>query len=307
MDTILIVLHPFLLILLGWWLRFRGYFEKSWWDGCEKLVYYVLFPPMLFNNVATAQFTLSSASRFLLTGVGTMMMGVLFAYIVSKIFPKNPPTDASIRQCGYRFNAYIAFALVSSLYGQAGMALFALLMGIWVPISNSFAVADFAQATQKKGQGFLGLVKAILSNPLIMATLAGLWFNAFGWTMPHLVTSLFKSLGSASLALALLAIGAGMEKLEVSQFGKLLSAATVERLIAVPLVALCLGLFIGLTPLELGALLCFTALPTANSCYIMAVRLGGNGPLVADLTTLQTLASIVTLPVWLTLAQTLPA
>ena len=192
-------------------------------------------------------------------------------------------TDASIRQCGYRFNSYIGFAVVLALYGNTGMALFALLVGVWVPISNAVAVADLAAASQSEGSGIKGILKSIFTNPLIIATLAGLFFNVTGLQMPALVTSVFKSLGSASLALALMAIGSGLRLEDFRKYGKLISLATVERLIAVPAVSFAVGLYFHLTPVEMGALLSFTALPTANSCYILAVRMEGNGPAVADL------------------------
>ncbi len=148
------------------------------------------------------------------------------------------------------------------------------------------------------------MVKAIATNPLILATVAGLIFNVFSWTVPSLVFNVFKSLGSSSLALALLAIGSGMAINDLSRYKKLLTLATVERLVAVPLVAVVMGLLLKLSTVEMGALLCFTALPTANSCYILATRMGGNGEAVADLTTLQTLVAVLTLPLWMMLAQT---
>ena len=183
------------------------------------------------------------------------------------------------------------------------MALFALLVGVWVPISNAVAVADLAAASQSEGSGIKGILKSIFTNPLIIATLAGLFFNVTGLQMPALVTSVFKSLGSASLALALMAIGSGLRLEDFRKYGKLISLATVERLIAVPAVSFTVGLYFHLTPVEMGALLSFTALPTANSCYILAVRMGGNGPAVADLTTVQTIAALATIPFWMGLLQ----
>ena len=38
--------------------------------------------------------------------------------------------------------------------------------------------------------------------------------------------------------------------------------------------------------------------PTANSCYIMAARMGGNGPVVSDLTSVEVLVSLATIPLW---------
>jgi len=290
-----VIIQPFILIALGFLLSRLRMFPRSLWEGVEKLVYYVLFPPLLFNSVARAELTVSQTSLYLACGVGSMAAGMVLAWIVSKLAPADRLTDASIRQCGYRFNSYIGFAVV--------MALFALLVGVWVPISNAVAVADLAAASQSEGSGIKGILKSIFTNPLIIATLAGLFFNVTGLQMPALVTSVFKSLGSASLALALMAIGSGLRLEDFRKYGKLISLATVERLIAVPAVSFAVGLYFHLTPVEMGALLSFTALPTANSCYILAVRMGGNGPAVADLTTVQTIAALATIPFWMGLLQ----
>lgn len=298
-----VIIQPFILIALGFLLSRLRMFPRSLWEGVEKLVYYVLFPPLLFNSVARAELTVSQTSLYLACGVGSMAAGMVLAWIVSKLAPADRLTDASIRQCGYRFNSYIGFAVVLALYGNTGMALFALLVGVWVPISNAVAVADLAAASQSEGSGIKGILKSIFTNPLIIATLAGLFFNVTGLQMPALVTSVFKSLGSASLALALMAIGSGLRLEDFRKYGKLISLATVERLIAVSAVSFAVGLYFHLTPVEMGALLSFTALPTANSCYILAVRMGGNGPAVADLTTVQTIAALATIPFWMGLLQ----
>ena len=299
MSLIAIVLQPFILIALGFLLSKLRLFPRSLWDGVEVLVYYVLFPPLLFNSVAKATLTVSDTSLFLTCGVVSMALGIVWSWLFSKVAPADVATDASIRQCGYRFNSYIGFAIVLALYGKTGFALFALLMGVWVPISNAVAVADLSAATKKHGQGFLSILVSILKNPLILATLAGLVFNVFGWSMPKMVDSIFSSMGAASLALALMAIGAGLKVDDFHAHRMLMALATVQRLIIVPAGSVLIARFFGLEAIEIGALLCFTALPTANSCYILAVRMGGNGPAVADLTTLQTLCSLLTIPIWM--------
>lgn len=303
MQVFLAIIQPFILIALGAFLSRRPMFPRPLWEGVEKLVYYVLFPPLLFNSVAGASLTLSQAGLYLACGVGSMTVGIALSWLVSKMAPAGRLADASVRQCGYRFNSYIGFATVLALYGNAGLALFALLVGVWVPICNAAAVTDLAAAVGGRGAGLGGILKSIAKNPLILATLAGLVFNVLGLAMPALVASVFKSLGAASLSLALMAIGSGLKLSAFRAEARLLTFATVEKLLALPAVSFAIGLAAGLTPLELGALLAFTALPTANSCYILAVRMGGDGPLVANLTTLQTVCSLATLPVWMWLAQ----
>jgi malonate transporter and related proteins len=43
-------------------------------------------------------------------------------------------------------------------------------------------------------------------------------------------------------------------------------------------------------------LLAFSALPTASSAYVLAARMGYNGPYVAGLVTLSTLLALASLP-----------
>lgn len=160
-----VIIQPFILIALGFLLSRLRMFPRSLWEGVEKLVYYVLFPPLLFNSVARAELTVSQTSLYLACGVGSMAAGMVLAWIVSKLAPADRLTDASIRQCGYRFNSYIGFAVVLALYGNTGMALFALLVGVWVPISNAVAVADLAAASQSEGSGIKGILKSIFTNP----------------------------------------------------------------------------------------------------------------------------------------------
>ena len=51
----------------------------------------------------------------------------------------------------------------------------------------------------------------------------------------------------------------------------------------------------GVDPVQAIALLTFSALPTASSCYVLATRMGYDGAYVAGLVTLSTLLGMVSL------------
>ena len=82
-----VIIQPFILIALGFLLSRLRMFPRSLWEGVEKLVYYVLFPPLLFNSVARAELTVSQTSLYLACGVGSMAAGMVLAWIVSKLAP----------------------------------------------------------------------------------------------------------------------------------------------------------------------------------------------------------------------------
>ncbi len=75
------------------------------------------------------------------------------------------------------------------------------------------------------------------------------------------------------------------------------------KLLALPLIALLLGRWLELPLLQLQIVVLFCALPTASSAYVLAARMGGNGPFVAFLISASTVLSVLTLPVWLSLVR----
>ena len=307
-SAVTLILPDILLISLGFFLRAflkDGVFHDGFWRSTEKLVFYVLFPPLLFSSVASSHLSISEASQYLSVAIATMMMALLFSYLIRYLVKADDVSHASAFQCGFRFNSYIGFALVSRLYGNEGLALLSLLIAFWVPISNTIAVAALATAVAKSdGQSgssktYTRTLKAVVKNPLIIATSAGLLVNLLGVSLPSVPMQVCQSLGKASLVMGLLCIGAGIRLNSFQSNGTLIFANTVERLILVPALAFLMCWLFELPLAAQGALMVFAMLPTAQSCFVMTASMGGNAPLVANVTTAHTIAAIVTIPIWL--------
>ncbi len=306
MQSLLIILPDFLIILLGALLAQRFGFGAAFWKPAEKLVFYVLFPPLLFNSIAGAKMTIAGAAPFLAAGVGAMLIAVLIAGLLMKVLHDDPVTHASVFQCGFRFNTYIGFAVCLRLFGDEGFALLALLIAFWVPISNTIAVGVLADAVARRDHGaeapggrLRATLRKVLANPLIIATVAGLLAKACGIAIPKSAETLFAHLGNASLAMGLLCIGAGLRLHAFKDHLPLITASTLCRLLVVPAVACGVAALAGLGPVEAGVAILFAALPTAQSCYVMTASMKGDAASVANVTTAQTLAAMATLPFWI--------
>ena len=74
-----------------------------------------------------------------------------------------------------------------------------------------------------------------------------------------------------------------------------MAVLTVKHL-GMPLMAWGIARLLGLDPTQTTVLLMFSAVPTASSCYVLAARMGYDGPYVAGLVTLSTLLGMVSLP-----------
>jgi predicted permease len=294
MQTALALLPDFLLILLGQALRRWLHLGDHFWTGLEKLVYFVLFPALLFNSLARANLAWAEAAPLLLVGLLIMMSGMALGALARWLFPISPVSFASQFQCAFRFNTYIGLAVAAKLHGAAGLAAMGLLSGAMVPPANIAAVGMLAR------HGGVSLWRELAKNPLVLGTLAGLLWNVSGLPLPAPAGQFLGRLAEAAIALGLLAVGAAL-KLDGRPGGGYAAAAwfLAVKLLALPIVALVLAPMAGLTGMYFDIALVFAALPTASSAYILAQRMGGDGRSVAWQISASTLVAMVTLPLWL--------
>lgn len=293
MQSLLLLLPDFSLILLGAILRRRLVADAAFWSGVEKLVYFVLFPALLFNALATAELDPAGTLPLLLAGLVTMASGFALAWLGRPWMGLDAMAFASRLQCAYRFNTYIGIAVAGQLHGAVGLATMGALCGGMVPFANFLAVGMLA----RHGQG--NLLRELARNPLVLATLAGLAFNLAGLELPEPAQAFLKRLGSAAVALGLLAVGAALRWGKVG--GRWMGSAWLVtiKLMLMPALAWWLGHRLGLTGVPFDILVVFAALPSASSAYILAMRMGGDGAGVAWLISATTLLAVVTLTFWL--------
>ena len=85
------------------------------WSGLEKLVYFVLFPALLFYAIARTRIDFAAAAPFVLSGVAAMGGGMLLGLLARPLFGPRPMVFASQFQCAYRFNSYIGLAVAAAI------------------------------------------------------------------------------------------------------------------------------------------------------------------------------------------------
>jgi hypothetical protein len=296
LSTALLILPDFALMLLGLVLAHRLGFDRDFWNGAEKLVYYFLFPPLLFNAIVHAEFSIGGEVKVLASTLGAFGLTAAVGFMAYPLL--RPPGDvfASCVQTAFRYNSYIGLAFSQSLFGARGLALMALIVAFVVPIANVLAVT--ALARQKR----VSVLQQLVRNPLIIATMLGLACNQFGIDVPAPLASFLGRLGTASLAMGLICIGAGLTLAAVHEHRVLMAYFVVAKLLLFPAFAFVLTRWLGLDGVPAQVVLLFSALPTASSSYVLAARMGGKAAPVAVIVTVQTCLSIVTLPLWVAAA-----
>jgi malonate transporter len=289
-----LLLPDFSLILCGYLVCRHTALGRPVWEQVETLVYFFLFPVLLFQSIVRSPMDLRATSSLIGAGLLLGLSGIAMAYALPHlpVLGKNVAAreHAGAAQVAFRFNSFIALALSERLAGAQGLLLVAVLIGVCVPLFNVGAVWPMARHSQT------GLARALLRNPLIIATALGLACNAAGLKVPAFLEASVNRVGGASIPLGLMAAGAGMQFGHLAQQKTLTVGLLVIRHLLLPLVAAGLAWLFRLDAPQATVLLAFSALPTASSCYVLASRMGYNGAYVAGLVTLSTVLGLVSLP-----------
>ncbi|HEX2011561.1 MAG TPA: AEC family transporter [Roseateles sp.] len=293
MPDVLLLLPDALLILCGFLVCRYTALDRPVWEATEKLVYYLLFPVLLFNSILRTPLQPTETLSLAGGGMAVVLAGVVLAYALKYGPGVDARTHASGAQVAFRFNSYVALALAERLQGAQGVAWVALLVALCVPICNVGAVFPLAR------HGGHGLWRELGRNPLILSTVAGLIANLLGLKLPEAAALTLHRIGLAALPLGLMAVGAGLRFGALRDAPWLATALILIRHAALPLVSLGLGRALGLPAGQQLVLTMFASLPTASSCYVLAARMGGHAAFVAGLVTLSTLVGMLSLPLWL--------
>lgn len=299
MYIVLLLIPDFATILLGAILRNNvSFLEDSAWTSIEKLVYYVLFPALLFTAIVSTELDFAATAPLIATGIVVLTTGMLLAIAIRPMLTLSPIAFASRFQCAFRFNSYIAIAIAGKLHGATGIAIMSILCGVTIPLANLASVWMLAH------HGNANPLRELVRNPLILSTLAGLAWNAAGIPIPEPIMQFLTRLSQASVTLGLLSVGAALKWEFSFDNVKNDSWFIVIKLLMLPLAAWLAGRWLGLQSPYLDVAIIYAAVPTASSAHILAARMGGDRNGVAWLVSAGTLLAPLTMWFWLTLLTT---
>jgi predicted permease len=290
MNHALLLLPDFLLIAAGFVICRYTALNRPVWDAAERLVYYLLFPVLLFNSIVRNPLQPTSMLGLAGSGMAVVGLGVVLSYALARFPGVDPRLHASGAQVAFRFNSYVGLALAERVAGAQGVAFIAVIVSVCVPLCNVAAVWPLAR------HGGHGLLRELARNPLIIGTVSGLVCNLLGIRFPDAVETTLQRIGLAALPLGLMAVGAGLRFGALRDAPRLAAGFIAIRHLILPVAALLWVKWVELPPAQQLVVVAFASLPTASSCYVLAARLGGNGGYVAGLVTVSTLLGMVSVP-----------
>ncbi len=280
------ILPIFLLIVVGYVFKRTGFIGDGFWAPAEKLVYYVLLPALIIRSI-----TVSNLSAL---ATGTSM--ILLSLLLKPLLRIDGPGFTSLLQGATRINAYLCFAIGDALYGEVSIALCAYCLAVMMPFMNVSLVTLMSAFAGTGRPNWARIPLQIVQNPIIIGCAIGWAVNTLAVPMPGWLMASLSILDRGTLPLALLCVGAGliltMDRTQVVA----LSASVILKLAVMPVIAIVLCRYTGVTGIPMAIVVLFAGAPASTSSYILARQMGGNAPLMAAILSVQTILAALTLP-----------
>ena len=302
MLQIINILFPAIaLIGLGFYLFQSQTLDAKFWNGAEKLNYYVLFPSLLFSSLATADMHIAHIDTILIVIFLVMALVICSVYCFAKIKKTAISQIGVYVQSLIRFNTYIGLSIATTMNNPEIKSILVNILAITIPFVNVVSILSLTPKHQLKIKHiFISLIK----NPLISSCLVGILFNVFNIPLWQGFSNLLSAFSNSSLMLGLLCVGTAIQLNTIKIYFKTSLIISLLRIVVIPCVAfICLQCF-ELDYSAVVAIMIFFSIPTASSAYILTKLLNGDYQLMAAVISLQTLLSVFSLALMLTLIQT---
>ncbi|HEX2653350.1 MAG TPA: AEC family transporter [Xanthobacteraceae bacterium] len=300
-DIVAAFTPVFLLILAGFVLQRTVITEQAHWVGIEQLAYYVLFPALIIETLARADF--GTMPVFDIGGAlfGSILLTAAICFALKPLLFKklgmSGPAFTSFFQGATRWNSFIALAVTGNLYGNSGVALSTIAIVVMIPPLNIMAVGVLTRYASHKPPNWQDILLALARNPLIWSCIIGMALKLLHPPIPAAIFTFADTLGRSSLALGLLVIGAGLKVDGLVRPHPVTLITIALKLIVMPALAVLIARSLGVGGTNLTVVACCSGVPSAATAYVLARQMGGDAPLMAQIITLQTLVAVITLPV----------
>lgn len=261
----------------------------------DRLVYFVFFPLMLFWKIGSAPLHFEEGWRYLTASILAVIAVCGLSLLYIRLRPVPSFQAGSFNQGCYRFNTYIGMAVLINAFGEAGVQLYGILIGLIIPLINVLCVSvliwyDSSDEAPNGGRLVVTL-RSLLANPLILACVGGILYSRAVGSFPTPVDNTLKLMSQVTLPLALFSIGGSLTFANLRTNMGLALVAAGFKLAVLPIVGLLFLWLFGVTGLAWKVSMLFFSLPTSTAIYILSSQLHSDTELASAVIVMSTLLS----------------
>ena len=294
MDLFLIILPVLIIFSIGFiGQRLIGFDIKS----VSTVALYLMSPFLAFRTFFTNRLTMDYLYIVIFCLVLTVF---LFAIVwITGLFMKATRPELSAMVLGGVFmnSGNYGAPVVLFAFGAVGFDYAVIMMVFQSLLMNTIGIF-FASLGGEEKATLKQSMNRVIRMPLIYAAFAGVLFQVFSITMPTALMEGISLVADASIPTVMLVLGMQLAAISRKRVAyRYVTAVTVIRMVASPLVAAAILFFMPVSDLLRSVIILQAAMPAAANTTMFALQFGTEPDLVSFTTFITTLISIVTIPI----------
>lgn len=310
-ETILVV---FTLIALGYLAAVFRLLKPATGDGLADFVFTIAVPLLLFRILATAEFDHGAPWALWAAYFTSVLVTWSTAHFIIRAGFGRDARSGVVAGVTSGFSNLVLLGLpfMTGVYGEDGLAILSQIVSVHMPIMMGASVLLFEWALKRDGAVtesktvfalFLGFLRQLFSNPLIIGIVCGTIVRFSGLQIPVVADRVISNLGGIAGPLALFAMGISLRGYGIrGQVPQAVSLVTL-KLMLMPAVALGMALLLGLPELPAKVVVAAASLPAGVNSWLIAERMGTGQRLASTSMTLGTAIAAATTGLWLLIVE----
>ena len=289
----------FALILLGFGAHATGFIDAAGARTMSKFAFYVTLPPFMFLKITASDPAAILNWGFIWRYESSTILIYLTAALIAHLLFRLGRLESGIfgLNVAYPNYGYMGIPLAVLAFGDEA----ALPMALILFADTIVLLTLTACFVSGNGGGPVAAVKRIsftmITNPLVIAVLAGLLFSASGLILPKIPQQFGTLLAGAAAPVALFALGATLFGQPVRAAAAEVSAISLLKLILHPLLVALFFLGVpGQEPIWVKVAILSSCLPVAANVFMLANHYGAYTGRTASAILMSTTLASATVP-----------
>lgn len=288
-----------LMIGLGYFLKRIDFLSEKDIDPLNKIVMYILMPCMIFSALYSADMSLLPTLGILPFVILTASIGSgVISYIVLKRIHYDDKKIWSVLVTVMIANtAFMGYPVNLGVYGHPGFlrAIFCDLATTCMFLLLSFVLVLKFGGTVKRA------LREILLFPPLWAVVLGISFNLLNIPIGPVLDKTVNYLADGAIPLIMISLGLSIELGGLARSKAMVIFTSIVKLGVFPLIALVVVSLLGLTGLQHDVGIIEAAMPSGMLSLLLAITYKLDYELTSDCILINTVISLITLPIIMTL------
>ncbi|MBR0370512.1 MAG: AEC family transporter [Methanobrevibacter sp.] len=293
-DIEITILSIVLMIALGYILKRINFISVKDVDVLNDIVIYILLPCMIFTALHSADLSLISELGVLpfIILASSMVTGIISYFILKMLKLPDKKLWSVLVTVMIANTAFMGYPINLGIFGHEGF-----LRAIFCDIATMiiFLILSFA-IVLKFGGSTKTAVKKIAFFPPLWAIFLGISFNLLNIPIGPVLENTIDYLGDGAIPLIMLSLGISIDLEGIKRSKAMIIFTSIMKLAFFPLIAFIIVSFLGFVDLQFDVTIIEAAMPSGMLSLILAITYKLDFELTSDCILINTVFSLVTLP-----------